>query len=248
MSRLLVSAAWRLRFGRIAIPSRTASLEQRRFPLERIKNAMSSSQQILGNDLSRSSAEIEALGPPTDVFRPSAANLGAGLVLGVLLVFGGCLSLFLIIRAVVENGGHLPVNAERGMSWVAVGLGSLLSLMLVTGGAGLLYWMRSLLSLRVYVCPHGFYCQSATTVRVFPWSEVASVKETIIRERYPVLKGPLKYLLPVKKTHYYCVNRADGDHFVFDCNSIHDHDRAGQLLRQQSQRLDFPWVIVEDPE
>src|SRR5262245_23301538 len=62
------------------------------------------------------------LGEPIAVFKPMMGNIIAGLLLSVLLLVGGAAALGFPLRAAYLADWDLPVDVEKGWSWLAVGL------------------------------------------------------------------------------------------------------------------------------
>jgi hypothetical protein len=69
-------------------------------------------------------------------------NIVAGCIISFLLIGGGLALTGFILHEVYLAGGNLPVDAKKGMSWLAVGLGSVLCIGLVVGGVFLVRYVR----------------------------------------------------------------------------------------------------------
>ena len=203
------------------------------------------SQTSINDGPARQPVEVESLGSPTAQYRPGVANLVAGIIIGCLLIGGGAALLFVTIRDFVRSGGHLPLAAEQGISWVAVGISSLFVIGLLLGGFFLIRWVRSTSTLRVYVCPGGFYYRCRTKTVAFPWDQISSVRETILHERLPLAKGLAKHAMPMISSRGFLVRRMGGEEFGFDGNTLQGHERLGKNLRDEARKRDIQWEIVE---
>jgi hypothetical protein len=185
------------------------------------------------------------LGARTDVFKPMQANIVAGFILSTLMLVGGAAAVGFPLRAAYLANWNLPAHAQKGMSWLAVGLFCLIGIGLIVGGVILAFYSRGLTSRRVEVCANGFrYCGRRSTDDVF-WDDIDCIKETILYERPPLLKGPAKLLLPKIASTSYTVVTTSGKEYGFDGNSIKAIKRFGKLLRQQADRLSLPWKTIE---
>src|SRR5438552_15113064 len=95
------------------------------------------------------------LGTRIELFKPLLGNIVAGGIISVLLLGGGLAVTGAILREVYLAGGDLPVDAQKGMSWLAVGMGSLLGVGLVVGGVCLVFYVRWLRSHERELCANG---------------------------------------------------------------------------------------------
>jgi hypothetical protein len=203
------------------------------------------SQARINDEHSRQPAEVESLGSPTGQYRPGLANLVAGIIIGCLLIGGGVAILFITIRDFARSGGRIPLAAEQGISWVAVGIASLFVIGLLFGGFSLIRWVRSTSMLRVYVCPDGFYYVCRTKTVAFPWDRISSVRETILHERLPLATGIAKHAMPMNTSRSFLVRRIGGEEFGFDGNTLQGHERLGEILRDEARKRDIRWEVVE---
>jgi len=190
----------------------------------------------------------EELGEIKRVFKPGLENLVAGIVLGLLLIVGGCALVFLGISGVIESGGNLAVWTERdqkGWSWGAAGAFAALGLGLVVGGILLIRWVRSLFSFRLCVGQNGFVVSDKKGERVVGWDDIVSVQETHLYERPPILKGPAKYALPKTMSKSFIVIVKQGEPVAFDGNTIKGHSKLAKMIQEETGRRNIPWEIVE---
>src|SRR5690348_8775348 len=96
---------------------------------------------------------IRQLGEPIATFRPGKENMVAGFILGVLFMIGGLVAIGFPMKAVISSGANLPVHAEKGWCWSAVGLATVLGLATAFVGIVLFRFGNNLRSLQVVVCP-----------------------------------------------------------------------------------------------
>lgn len=189
---------------------------------------------------------VVRLGERIASFKPGMSNVVAGSIISVLLLGGGLTLVGFIVREIYRSGGNLPVDTKKGMSWLAVGIGSLLGGGLVVGGVFLARYVRWLLSHEVDLCEEGFRYRQGKGCEEIPWSGVASVRQIVLYQRPPLLKGPAKLLLPEMASKSYVVTTKDGKDFSFDGDSVKNIKRFGKLLREQVDRAGVPWEVVEE--
>lgn len=178
-------------------------------------------------------------------FKPGMENLVAGIIIGVLLISGGCAALYFPNKAAIQSHFDLPFWVEKGWCWGAVILLSLLGVGLIVGGLSLIGWMRSLVSLRVSVCQHGLLISEKNSNRVIIWDEIGSVQETHLYERLP-LKGAAKYALPKMMNKIFLVKMKEGESFGFDGNTIKGHTKLAQMIKDETDSRNIAWEIVEE--
>lgn len=191
----------------------------------------------------------EELGEIKREFKPGRENLVAGIILGLLLIVGGCALTCFSIKGAVESGGNLPVWTEKGQkgwSWGAVGINAALGIGLMIGGFALIYWMRSLFSLCVCVGQNGFAVIEKRTTRIIAWEEIESVQETHLYERPPILKGVAKYALPKLMSKIFMVKIKGHEPFGFDANTIQGHAQLAQMIKEETDGRKIAWEIVEE--
>ncbi len=183
---------------------------------------------------------------PTREFNPSTGNLFAGLILGILLLVGGGYVSFLSANEFLHGFGHLPFMAEKGKCWGPLVLFFLLGIGLMVGGGFMFRWMRSLSGLRVLIGGNGFVTFSKTESHVFLWSKIASVQETHLFERPPLLKGAARVLMPTVTSKGFLVRRKDNQEFRFDGNTIRDHLELAEMIKKETDPQNILWIIVEE--
>ena len=146
--------------------------------------------EILKDDLNEKEL-IDRLGTPVNTFKPSRANMMAGLIVAILMIagFGG-------------GGAWLLANQDKPN---LIEVACLLGLAMV--GVAILFWVRSAASRRVLICPNGFIeiCRGKP-VGCY-WSQISEVKALVIT------RG--------KSTDRQCtVFRQDGHKFFFTPNRV----------------------------
>ena len=191
------------------------------------------------------SAPVE-LGDRIETFKPRLANIVAGGVISLLLIGAGIAIVGLISREVYLAGGKLPFDAKQGMSWIAVGIGSPIGVGLAVGGVLLIRYLRWLLRHEVGICTNGFRYQQGDESDDVLWRDVASIRETIVYERPPILKGPAKLLLPKLASKSYTVITKAGMEYGFNGDSVRNLKRFAELLREQGNRARISWDTIEE--
>jgi hypothetical protein len=190
----------------------------------------------------------EELGKIKREFKPGRENLIAGIIIGLLLIGAGCTAVFFSIQGVVESGGALPFWLPKGKqrrTWGDVGLLGALGVGLLIGGFFLIRWVRSLFSFRVRIGHNGFSVTDQKTTQVIAWEEIESVHEIHVYERPPVLKGVAKYALPKMLSKSFIVTIKERESFEFDGNTIKKHLTLAQMIKEETDRRNIPWEIVE---
>ena len=191
----------------------------------------------------------EQLGEIRREFKPGLENIVAGIVIGLLLIGGGCAAIVDSTKGVLDSGGTLPFwteKGQRGWSWGAAGLFVLLGIGLMVGGFILIHWVRSLSSIRVRIGQNGFSVIDKGTARVFAWDDIVSVQETHLYERPPILKGVAKYALPKTMSKSFIVKMKQDEPFAFDGNSIKGHSKLAQMIKEETEPRNILWEIVDE--
>lgn len=177
------------------------------------------------------------LGEVRQTFRPKMANIGAGAVLGLVLLVGGiAVAVFFAQRREprrLDTGDRIAKYAILGV----LGVGAPL------GGIALLVWMKRLASHRVTVCENGFSYVYGGATDVCPWTEVAKIQELFTQEQLKVLKVPGASIKNVDRS--FMVHRRDGKQFSFTVNSIDDIPRLAECLEEARERHGIPWEQIE---
>ena len=189
---------------------------------------------------------VESLGPSRHELKPSQANQGAGIILSILMVGGGGTLAWFPARAVIQSRGRLPLWAEEGMSWAAVGILGILGIGLALGGILLFRWVLSMYSFRLHICHDGFYYRRRGKSCVYAWEEIVAVEETVLHEHLPVLRGVARYALPTKQSRSYVVRRCDGERFLFGGDVIKDVALLAGVLQEEAERRVIPWIVKEE--
>jgi hypothetical protein len=53
-------------------------------------------------------------------FTPTLENTIAGIIIGLLMIAGGCAAVYFVVTALIQSRGRLPFWAEKGWSWGAL--------------------------------------------------------------------------------------------------------------------------------
>jgi hypothetical protein len=179
------------------------------------------------------------------VFKPGMEELIAGVIIGSLLIAGGCPLVFFPAKFVIDSRGDLPFWAEKGGSWVTLLLGCGIGIGLLFCGVFMFWWMRWLSSLRLRLGEYGFAVSEREGTRVFLWPDIVAVRETHLYERPPILKGVAKYALPKMRSKCFIVYRKDCQQFAFDGTSFNGHTKLAKMIKEETDKHDVPWEIVE---
>ena len=172
----------------------------------------------------------------------------AGVIIGVLLVLAGAGTIIAMARVAIIEGDSLPWNREKGHCWLSVLLLGALGVLALGGGMLLIQWVRRLFSLRILICPRGLVQVQRGETLGCRWEDIAEVKERVVQEHLPILKGGLKYVMPIGKSHSYVVCRRDGKQFAFDGNRVKGLSRLARMIRQEADARGITWNIVEESD
>ncbi len=186
---------------------------------------------------------VQEIGEIRREFKPAYENVIAGIIIGLLMIGGGCTALFFLVKAVIDSRGSLPFWAEKGWCWGAIGLGGALGLGLIAGGAFLVRWMSSVFSLRVKVGTDGLSVTRKGETQVIAWPDIMSIQETHLYES--VARGVVKYALPKVMSQTFLLKIKDREPFAFDANTIRGHVLLAHMIKKETDQRDIPWEIVE---
>jgi hypothetical protein len=178
-------------------------------------------------------AVLSDYGGAIEVFRPSIANLVAGMILGTLMALGGL--------ALVAGVWYLVFRLNGEFSSTTV-VGTVAGLLLGIVGVGLLYLLPGMFSYRLFVCPHGLVRSVGGKVDACQWDEIVSVTEKVQQEHLP-LEGVAKRAVPLGKSRNYTILRRDGIEFYFDADAVQKVGRLAQLIRGETDRRGIAWQI-----
>lgn len=182
------------------------------------------------------------LGDRVEVFRPMLSNTIAGFIISVLLAAAGVGVGLLVLRDARLNNWNLPVVADdKGASWLTLGVGALMGLVLVGCGVALAVYCAGLLSYRVEVYVGGLRARSRGSSVEVRWADVAAIHELVYYARPPVLKGAANMIVPKGMyTTYTVVTRAGAQH-SYNANAIKSIRRFGRVLREVTGPRGVPW-------
>jgi hypothetical protein len=66
-----------------------------------------------------------------------------------------------------------------------------------------------------------------------------------VLERVAPAKGVASYATPKQTSRSFLVRGSDGDEFGFDCNTIRENERLGNVRREVAGRRNIPWEVVK---
>lgn len=184
----------------------------------------------------------ESLGKMSYETKPNVSNLIAGVVIAVLLIGGGLALSGFMIRQMFLPGGARPQDAG---DWLGAALLTLMGIALAGGGVGLFLWVKSMVGSRVRVCADGFCSKRKGVDTVFAWDEILEVRETILHQKLPLMKGAARRLMPTKTSRNYTVVRCDGEEFYFDENVIPRTSLLAGPLSGAARKHNFGWTKTE---
>lgn len=176
---------------------------------------------------------IQELGGRTEVFRPSAANLIAGMIIGMLLIAGGL---------ALAGGSLYLLLSPKGSDWQTTILGIGMGTVLMTSGVLFIYLMKRMFSYCLVVCAEGFIRQVGKRTDCCRWDDIASVVEEVKSDHLP-LKGAAKYAVPLGKSRSYTIHRKDGTEFLFTADTIKRLGRFATMVREATDHRGIPWLV-----
>jgi hypothetical protein len=179
------------------------------------------------------------LGHLLGAFPPATANLIAGLIFGVMILALGAGILGWLIYQAFGAHFEMPFVARHGMSWLMLGLSSLLSTALAGAGVYLFSWARRLSQSRLVIGAHGFAWVRPSHVELVAWSEIREIVEITLRES-PPLNTPLKAFLPKSESRQFEVRTRDGRTLQCSANNVRRVDVFEAILRHASSDLRIP--------
>lgn len=192
---------------------------------------------------------MDELGEIKREFKPAFWNVGAGFIIGLLLIGGGCVGIGFAVKGVFENGGHLPLSTSgplRGLCWVDVGIMTTAGLGGIVGGYFVIQWMRVMSSLRVRIGQNGFAVVDRKATHVYAWDDIVRVEEVHCYQRSAYTKALPKNITPAMMSKVFNIHVKEGEGFTFGANKIRSHIWLAQMVKRESDRRDVPWTIVEE--
>jgi hypothetical protein len=189
---------------------------------------------------------LAVLGKQKIQFKPSSSELIAGTIIGILMTGSGATLVFFPVRSFGRSNYALPFFAEHGESVFSVGLLVLLGVAAFVGGIALVLWMRSLLSFRVVVCENDFYVGRRDKREIYTWDKIVSVRETVLTQHIPIVKGVARRAMPTTMNHSYVVLRSDGEEFAFNGTTVKGVKGLAGIIRRHTSKYEVPWEVVEE--
>jgi len=184
------------------------------------------------------------IGEIIHVFRSSKGNILAGLILAALMLVGGGVSLYSIIKGIYIAGGKLPFHAQRGWCWLAVILGSGIAIFLIYLGASVIRFSgRYLATYQVRIGETGLDVEIENRYLCYTWNEIRQVTEVHYYHTFPVIAGT--NIGPELGSRIFVVSFKDGELFSFGQNEVKEHMLLASYLKYVADNWDIPWEIVE---
>jgi hypothetical protein len=185
---------------------------------------------------------VESLGKLIYETKPNVSNLIAGMVIAALLIGGGPTLSAYMIRQMFFAGGNPPRTVP---DWFGAAVLVVFGIALAVGGISLLLWVQSLFRFCLRICEEGFYFTRGSGEIVFAWNEIREVRETVLSEKLPLVKGPALQLMPTKTSRNYTVVRCDGLEFYFDENVVPRTSLLAGPLASAARNVGFSWQTTE---
>jgi hypothetical protein len=148
-----------------------------------------------------------------------------------------------VVRQAFLGGGKRP---ETPSDWLGAVLVAVLGVGLAVGGVFLFLWVKSMFGFRLRVCRDGFSFTRGGVEWVFAWDEIVEVRETVLHERLPLVKGPARRLMPTKTSRSYTVVRCDGEECYFDGNIIPHTSLLAGPLSNAADTHGFAWETTDE--
>jgi hypothetical protein len=111
---------------------------------------------------------VQEFGGTREAFRPSIANLIAGVIIGLLLIGGGLAFISGFLYLYLRPEGN---DLQTTLFGLAVGI------VLIASGILFIYVMKRMFSYRLVVCTRGFIRQVGRDTDCCQWEDIASVTE-----------------------------------------------------------------------
>jgi len=189
---------------------------------------------------------IDGLGKVRHVLQPDHKNLVAGMIIASLLVAGGVFVAVSVLRGIWISGGQLPWDAKLGWSWFAIALACPIAIGLNVVGCALFWSCFSNWSLSVTVCEAGFEWRTRSSVTRYLWDDMQLVREILVEERLPILKEPLKFLVPTQFAREYLIQFNDGNNVELTVNALRGHGTLGFVAQQEAEARGVPVETVSE--
>lgn len=189
------------------------------------------------------SESLGSLGRHIESFRPMMANLIAGVVFTLILIAAGGAALTALAWLAPWSDDDFDGSLDKWMilvGWFAVGIGAII------GGISLARFTLQLSKREVDLYELGLRCADRNGSREITWSRVREIRESIVYERLPILKGPANLLTPKISSRDYMLLLDDGSELQFDGNSVKRIGRFAKLLRERAKVAGVEWVVIDN--
>ncbi|MEL6109980.1 MAG: hypothetical protein AAFU85_28545 [Planctomycetota bacterium] len=170
-------------------------------------------------------SEPTALGSLKKSLRPKRENVIAGYAISALSL-GACVAVVFTDFFIQDDDGRYFTGA-----------------LLALAGVGFAIYVRRLSRTSVEIYEHGFVVCRGTSETPFPWSEIASVRERVRKEGFPMkgAAGRVSASVAGNETRSYTVVRKDGREFYFDNNVVPRGSLLAGPLRTAQREHEFAW-------
>lgn len=169
------------------------------------------------------------MGQPIQQFRPDMSELTAGAAIGLLLV----------------GGGVFAISQSRSTDWETLLLPLFFGGLFCGCGILITGWAINTMSQKVVIYENSIVVRSFLRSRTIQWDDVDHVTEVNHWVRPPLIKGPLKYLIPKSKNRELILYAKDGRRLHFDPASIEQFDELIVRMQFESESRGVPWDSKE---
>jgi hypothetical protein len=181
------------------------------------------------------------------VFRPSRANLVAGIILGVLSLLAGIAMAIGIWQAFRDAKGVLPLWAAEpgGLSLTSLPVYVAITIGFGVCAAGLIRWSLSRFSFRIFVSDRGIEVRDSSMGYVIGWDDIKTAMEVREFTMPPAFRWPVRNPDWWISSRLYVLGDEQGDLLSFDANTVRDHVALGAMIKEATVRHGIPWTVVE---
>jgi hypothetical protein len=185
----------------------------------------------------------QKMGPIEGRFTPTTSEVFAGRILSLLMVCGGGALSYVATKGIIAANGNLPLNADKGWSWVSVGLVVLVSLILFVVGVVFWFFSKNLSRSSTFLCRDGICWMGDSLVPALLWKQITVVREIHLDEHLPILKGPFKFLMPTVSSREFEIHNCVDPKLpiIISRTTVPDIDRFAELLQEKATLHGVVW-------
>ena len=180
----------------------------------------------------------QELGTELKKFDASKSGVVAGVILGAFMILGGFAFLWYFVRPAFLQIGPLPLFANPGYSIAQVVGVSVLALVLILGGAGLIYGMRVLSRKSVSVREQGLLVINGSVERKLPWKQILYIRETYSEGKLRVA-GPVAYQRGSTELVIECLDKNS----LYFSEELTGFYAFLEMMREIAQEQEIKWSI-----